>query len=52
MAKVLCVLYDDPADGYPPTYARDEIPAVPFQHRVADRLPVEPGDTHSSASHR
>src|ERR1039458_4614092 len=28
MAKVLCVLYDDPADGYPPTYARDEIPFI------------------------
>ena len=29
MAKVLCVLYDDPVDGFPPTYARDSIPAVP-----------------------
>jgi formate dehydrogenase len=28
MATVLCVLYDDPVDGYPPAYARDEIPAV------------------------
>jgi formate dehydrogenase len=26
MAKVLCVLYDDPVDGYPPEYARDSIP--------------------------
>jgi len=26
MAKVLCVLYDDPADGYPKTYARDDLP--------------------------
>ena len=26
MANVLCVLYDDPVDGYPPTYARDDIP--------------------------
>jgi formate dehydrogenase len=26
MAKVLCVLYDDPADGYPRTYARDDLP--------------------------
>ena len=25
---MLCVLYDDPADGYPPTYARDGIPAI------------------------
>jgi formate dehydrogenase len=28
MAKVLCVLYDDPVTGYPPTYARDGIPAI------------------------
>jgi formate dehydrogenase len=28
MAKVLCVLYDDPIDGFPPTYARDGIPAI------------------------
>ena len=28
MANVLCVLYDDPRDGYPPTYARDDIPAI------------------------
>ena len=28
MAKVLCVLYDDPVDGYPKTYARDDIPKL------------------------
>jgi formate dehydrogenase len=28
MATVLCVLYDDPVDGYPPPYARDEIPRI------------------------
>ncbi|WP_410620871.1 NAD-dependent formate dehydrogenase [Amycolatopsis sp. cmx-8-4] len=26
MAKVLCVLYDDPVDGYPKTYPRDGLP--------------------------
>ena len=26
MAKILCVLYDDPVDGYPSTYPRDTIP--------------------------
>jgi formate dehydrogenase len=26
MAKVVCVLYDDPVSGYPKTYARDDIP--------------------------
>ena len=28
MAKVVCVLYDDPVDGYPKTYARDDIPEI------------------------
>ena len=28
MAKVLCVLYDDPVDGYPPAYARDDVPTI------------------------
>lgn len=28
MAKVLCVLYDDPKSGYPTSYARDDIPTI------------------------
>ena len=28
MAKVLCVLYDDPVGGYPSTYARDDVPKL------------------------
>jgi formate dehydrogenase len=28
VTNVLCVLYDDPAGGYPPAYARDAIPAI------------------------
>ena len=28
MAKVLCVLYDDPVDGYPTSYARGDIPVL------------------------
>ena len=28
MAKVVCVLYDDPVDGYPKKYARDDIPKI------------------------
>ena len=28
MAKVVCVLYDDPVDGYPKAYARDGIPKL------------------------
>ena len=28
MAKILCVLYDDPTDGFPPKYARPDIPKL------------------------
>jgi formate dehydrogenase len=28
MAHVLCVLYDDPLDGYPTDYPRDDIPTI------------------------
>ncbi len=28
MATVLCVLYDDPVDGYPPPYAREGVPEI------------------------
>ena len=28
MAHVLCVLYDDPVDGYPKSYPRDDIPKI------------------------
>jgi formate dehydrogenase len=28
MANVLCVLYADPVGGYPPSYARDDIPKI------------------------
>jgi formate dehydrogenase len=28
MAQVLCVLYDDPVDGYPTSYARDGLPKL------------------------
>src|SRR6266702_16401 len=29
---ILCVLYHDPVDGYPPQYARDEIPGIESYH--------------------
>src|SRR5689334_21075683 len=32
MANVLCVLYDDPAGGYPPAYARDSVPRIERYH--------------------
>ena len=28
MAKIIMVLYDDPVDGYPKSYARDDLPVV------------------------
>ena len=28
MAKILCVLYDDPVDGYPTGYPRDDLPKI------------------------
>jgi formate dehydrogenase len=28
MVKVVCVLYDDPADGHPTAYARDRVPKI------------------------
>jgi formate dehydrogenase len=28
MAKIVCVLYDDPIDGYPAAYARDGLPKI------------------------
>ncbi len=28
MAKILCVLYDDPAGGYPTSYPRDDLPRI------------------------
>src|ERR1700722_12321270 len=28
MAKIICVLYDDPIDCYPKSYARDDVPKL------------------------
>jgi formate dehydrogenase len=28
MAKIVCVLYDDPVSGYPTTYARNDLPKI------------------------
>jgi hypothetical protein len=28
MTKIVCVLYDDPVDGYPSTYPRDDLPRL------------------------
>jgi len=39
MSKVLCVLYDDPIDGYPTSYARDDIPEI-SQYPDGQTLPT------------
>src|ERR1044072_2189800 len=49
MATVLCVLYDDPVDGYPPSYARDEVPTIERYHDgqstpTPEALGFEPGE--------
>ncbi len=41
MAKVLCVLYDDPVDGYPTEYARSGVPELSH---------YPDGQTHPSAA--
>jgi formate dehydrogenase len=55
MAKILCVLYDDPVDGYPSSYPRDDIPHV---ERYPDgqttptpaRIDFRPGELLGSVS--
>jgi formate dehydrogenase len=32
MANIVCVLYDDPVDGFPPAYARDAVPVIEQYH--------------------
>jgi formate dehydrogenase len=55
MAKVLCVLYDDPVDGYPSSYARDAIPRIERYHDgqttpTPERMDFEPGELLGSVS--
>ena len=55
MAKVLCVLYDDPVDGYPPPYARDDIPTIEGYPNgqsapSPERIDFEPGQLLGSVS--
>lgn len=39
MAKVICVLYDDPVTGYPTSYARDDLPQ-PERYPDGQTLPT------------
>jgi formate dehydrogenase len=55
MANVLCVLYEDPVDGYPPSYARDGIPKVERYHDgqttpTPERIDFTPGELLGSVS--
>ena len=55
MAKVLCVLYDDPIDGYPRAYARDAIPTIERYHNgqttpTPERIDFSPGELLGSVS--
>lgn len=34
-AKIVCALYDDPTEGYPPKYARDDVPKIDFTTDVS-----------------
>lgn len=53
--KIVCVLYDDPTNGYPPIYARDSIPEL-TQYPDGQTLPTpeaidfEPGQLLGSVS--
>ena len=55
MAKVVCVLYDDPVTGYPKTYARDGLPKLD-RYPGGQTLPTpkaidfRPGDLLGSVS--
>jgi formate dehydrogenase len=55
MATVLCVLYADPVDGYPSSYARDDIPVIDhyFDGQTTpspDRVDFTPGALLGSVS--
>jgi formate dehydrogenase len=55
MAKILCVLYDDPVDGYPNSYPRDDLPKIE-RYPDGQRLPTpkaidfQPGQLLGSVS--
>jgi formate dehydrogenase len=55
MANVLLVLYDDPVSGYPPSYARDEIPRIERYYDgqttpTPERIDFTPGELLGSVS--
>jgi formate dehydrogenase len=55
VAKVLCVLYDDPVDGMPRKYARDDVPVISKYHDgqtapTPDAIDFTPGELLGSVS--
>src|SRR2546422_6485851 len=55
VAKVLCVLYEDPVDGYPGSYARDALPRIERYYDgqttpTPERIDFEPGELLGSVS--
>ncbi len=55
MAKILCVLYDDPVGGYPTSYARDDIPTLDHYPGgqtlpTPDAIDFRPGELLGSVS--
>jgi formate dehydrogenase len=55
MAKIIVILYDDPVDGYPKTYARDSIPEIKSYPGgqttpTPQSLDFEPGELLGSVS--
>src|SRR2546428_8184484 len=55
VAKVLCVLYEDPVEGYPGSYARDALPRIEryYDGQTApspERIDFEPGELLGSVS--
>jgi len=53
--KILCVLYDDPVGGYPPKYARDDIPNIAGYDDgqtspTPDAIDFQPGELLGSVS--
>ncbi|MGH3116382.1 MAG: NAD-dependent formate dehydrogenase [Gaiellales bacterium] len=55
MANVLCVLYEDPVSGYPPSYARADIPRIERYYDgqttpSPERIDFTPGELLGSVS--
>ena len=55
MATIICVLYDDPADGYPTSYPRGEAPTIEGYHGgmttpTPERIDFTPGELLGSVS--